>query len=564
MALNVEVFAAELDTMTVQDLDKLGRLFSVKDKENLSAERWERLRSLIHQRDREAQSSAVDADMLSKKLSQIPRRSSPSLSECSDTTAPPPTQEERIAFIYQAYDDLIELGGTPSAPINPDPGPCPPSKSEVDKEYHISDHWGAEEVRVNDELERWKKFREYQQAVRRSLERFNKYTEEISSLVLEEGIKWAVNVQIHSEQQTKLDEWKEYYLFECTRRRDWEKKLERILQQPEVKRDPFCLSSIQCRLICQDPWLEMIKQQIPDIAAESAVSSQKSEIRSDLTDQEEVQNAEPLSCRPAPRSSQPKPSVLAPVHSSRVSKVSQSGRQSLKKRRGILRNARKGVLSPTTHSFDGEQLRVQSPPKGPLRRSARISKRECTSTPASSDSVTVPEDRPHTTAPLFGLSNQSRASSSFSPKPVLSKKRKFESTPTTKSSHQGPGIADDESRKRTRRSYSQPIEPFANIRPGVTETSGTEGKILRSTGRHPLGPSTRGSFGINKQTRPPTNNALGPVHSSKVSKSAPRKPASTAARIEQVSKGVRVSITHPQPVRQHNLHHLKRIESEDP
>jgi hypothetical protein len=71
------------------------------------------------------------------------RRPSSALSDCTVTTAPGYTLEEEIAAVYRAYKRLEKMGGRPSAEINPDPGPCDPSKSDIDKEYHVLDHWAG-------------------------------------------------------------------------------------------------------------------------------------------------------------------------------------------------------------------------------------------------------------------------------------------------------------------------------------------------------------------------------------------------------------------------------------
>jgi len=75
-----------------------------------------------------------------KQYSQIAPRPSLTPSESTQTTTPLPTLEEEIAAIYWAYNRLKEMGGRPSAKINPKPGLPNPSKSAIDKEYHVSNH----------------------------------------------------------------------------------------------------------------------------------------------------------------------------------------------------------------------------------------------------------------------------------------------------------------------------------------------------------------------------------------------------------------------------------------
>ena len=56
---------------------------------------------------------------------------------------------------YRDYEKLKGLGARPSREKNPDPGPCPAYKSDIDKRYHISDHWHRESGLIERELKRW-------------------------------------------------------------------------------------------------------------------------------------------------------------------------------------------------------------------------------------------------------------------------------------------------------------------------------------------------------------------------------------------------------------------------
>ena len=118
-------------------------------------------------------------------------------------------------------------GGRPSREINPEPGPCPPSKSDIDKEYHVEDHWCAEEGRTKKELARWEKFREYQESHRDSAEIFDKYKDRVSKFQQEKGIEWTAELQQDWQTQSQLVEWREYYIYEYRKRRALEKELKR-------------------------------------------------------------------------------------------------------------------------------------------------------------------------------------------------------------------------------------------------------------------------------------------------------------------------------------------------
>ncbi|KAF2241936.1 hypothetical protein BU26DRAFT_162013 [Trematosphaeria pertusa] len=127
------------------------------------------------------------------------------------------------------YKGLKGMGGRPSREINPDPGPCPPPKSDVDKEYHVRDHWGREHGRLRDEIARWVDFRWHQFKKREDSKIFNKYKEAVHGYQQNKGIDWDVELQL--DRQTKLDEWREYYLYEHRKRGALEKELEHRKQK---------------------------------------------------------------------------------------------------------------------------------------------------------------------------------------------------------------------------------------------------------------------------------------------------------------------------------------------
>jgi hypothetical protein len=104
-------------------------------------------------------------------------------------------EEYDKAATYDDYNRLIQLGGRPSAEIQP--GLC-------------------ERTRCYLELCRWEKFREYQQLPRKNPETFVKYVDDITRYRQKKGIGESLQpqLQLQPEQQTKLDEWKEYYIYE--------------------------------------------------------------------------------------------------------------------------------------------------------------------------------------------------------------------------------------------------------------------------------------------------------------------------------------------------------------
>jgi hypothetical protein len=97
---------------------------------------------------------------------------------------------------------LKQAGGRPSREIRPDPGPW---DGLGDEELHALNHWDREWKRCQFELERWENFQKYQQAVRKDPEKFRESVEKIRE---------QVELQFQLDEQTPLDTWKEYYLYE--------------------------------------------------------------------------------------------------------------------------------------------------------------------------------------------------------------------------------------------------------------------------------------------------------------------------------------------------------------
>ncbi|KAF2181220.1 hypothetical protein K469DRAFT_692103 [Zopfia rhizophila CBS 207.26] len=221
------ILAEELDTLTVQGIQEWDqragdgtRIFiDVIDKHNLTDERLERLKQISPRR------SPTPSDTASTPITTIGG---------VEFTWEELTELKRISA-YEKYQELKNMGGRPSREINPDPGPCPPWKSERDKEYHVSDHWGGENGRMGDETTRWLDFRWYQFKMREDPERFDKYKAAVHKHRQEKGIDWAVELQL--DRQTKLDEWREYYIYEHRKRHALEKKLDRAKRELEPAKE---------------------------------------------------------------------------------------------------------------------------------------------------------------------------------------------------------------------------------------------------------------------------------------------------------------------------------------
>jgi hypothetical protein len=132
---------------------------------------------------------------------------------------------------YEMFRDLKDMGGRPSREVDADPGPCPASKSNTDEKYHIPDHWNAESRRIKSELTRWLDFRWHQFNMRKDLKTFDLYKKNVGEHWIKNGLGGRLQLQL--DRQTKLDEWREYYLYEHEKRSTLEKGVELAKQELE-------------------------------------------------------------------------------------------------------------------------------------------------------------------------------------------------------------------------------------------------------------------------------------------------------------------------------------------
>ena len=143
-------------------------------------------------------------------------------------------EEQYRTWACEELGKLMEMGGRPTAPINPDPGPCNPSKSDIDKKHHTLDHLATEQHRAFKELTRWENFCSARQKPRRSQEAFTKYMERVRKLQQDMAVGWSVQLELELKNQTKLDEWREYYIYEYSKKHGIERRLERAQREMEA------------------------------------------------------------------------------------------------------------------------------------------------------------------------------------------------------------------------------------------------------------------------------------------------------------------------------------------
>jgi hypothetical protein len=110
---------------------------------------------------------------------------------------------------------------------------------------HCANHWEAEAGRATAELESWIKFLDYRQRMR-TPSKFASYKSHILKYLREESIAWAFELQL--DRQSKLDEWREYYLYHLSWLRSKERRGGDQSQPPRTDGQKWARMLIQGRL----------------------------------------------------------------------------------------------------------------------------------------------------------------------------------------------------------------------------------------------------------------------------------------------------------------------------
>ena len=118
------------------------------------------------------------------------------------------------------------MGGRPSRPIQYDPGHWVykegvddyMSEEEDDEQKElrwVSDHWGYEGSQFHGELDEWQGFRKFQRQMQRKPASLYKVQQRINDYWQEKQITEKLRPQLHIDphQQSKVDEWKEFYWY---------------------------------------------------------------------------------------------------------------------------------------------------------------------------------------------------------------------------------------------------------------------------------------------------------------------------------------------------------------
>ncbi|KAI9670780.1 MAG: hypothetical protein M1817_003891 [Caeruleum heppii] len=207
----------ELLNFTVNDIRGISTL-DVKDWSHLSPDNREQVFKKL--RDETVQTVSIDPNQLEGKLNQLPpERRSSSSSSSSHFRTPSPTRlhEWGREKNRNAYYSLIEEGGIPSHPVD-----LGVSVLEEPGEYKdIASYWERQisgSAAFCAQLQLWRKFRGYQQRMRRYFiqrDRFPEYQQSVSARRRRHGLEGDVDLREEVNQQSKMENWVEYqdYLY---------------------------------------------------------------------------------------------------------------------------------------------------------------------------------------------------------------------------------------------------------------------------------------------------------------------------------------------------------------
>lgn len=162
---------------------------------------------------------------------------------------------------YENYQTLERIGGIPSREIECSPDPCSPSRPAIDHRYHARDHIGREVQRTEEELETWLRFRWHQVMRRESPQANEEYTRIVRTYEQRQGHHEAVELSLS--RQKRLDEWREYYIFEDRKRINYQMESERAIRslkllQERVKNGQHCNTTSVTSTTLPEQWGEPV------------------------------------------------------------------------------------------------------------------------------------------------------------------------------------------------------------------------------------------------------------------------------------------------------------------
>lgn len=128
------------------------------------------------------------------------------------------------------------MGGRPSHPIKSRTGTWNPAYFE--EHTFVFSHWSIEWRSTEEDLNRWKAFREHQQRQRKSSEVFQAYKTRVQDYCTHEDLPHNPDLEQDQARQDKLVDWKEYYIYEHRHFHNVKLRVERHGKRLEDARQP--------------------------------------------------------------------------------------------------------------------------------------------------------------------------------------------------------------------------------------------------------------------------------------------------------------------------------------
>ncbi|KKZ60022.1 hypothetical protein EMCG_05204 [[Emmonsia] crescens] len=209
--LNAEVLIVELLA------DHLVRWIERSDPEKWTEEHFKKLKKVVDSRGCEYSLDATALEDKLKNLSNVnARRTSTSpasvltMSTLTHTPTPDPEMEaaraRRQAQIVQDYNDLIERGGRPAFPLEI----AQTYANDFGEHGAMVEYWGQSFFGQRD---RWISFLNFQLKKRRTMDIFTNYQQAVHDHREKEGIEGNIQLLFDEEQQSKVEQWKEYHYY---------------------------------------------------------------------------------------------------------------------------------------------------------------------------------------------------------------------------------------------------------------------------------------------------------------------------------------------------------------
>ncbi len=222
---------------------------------------------------------------ISLENTSLPSLTQPrNLSPRTSRSVTPEYTNDMIQANVEARDRLLALGGRPLRPLNFDPAPWDPSRT-MREEHHIRNHWNEESDTCKPELARWEAFRAAQKVARADALKFSELERAVRKYRIKHGFRGPIRLHLEPEQQTALNEWKEYQVFQhchlATMERDVQQARHTLTEEASKghleggnRRDLVILVTdvdrAEAKLRSWNDYLEWIEQQRSVIAAEES------------------------------------------------------------------------------------------------------------------------------------------------------------------------------------------------------------------------------------------------------------------------------------------------------